>query len=185
MKQFKAPILPEFSSQPLPELVTEAGDAGWVYTSLATEGIGRQSNVDVAMGMASMGLPDTFDVDGRKMFRTGTTFRTPTALLIMDVLVHRPTIKDINPYAVAFQSMPGDEMAAVARKAPQLQVHEKVIPLGRADLATNSPEWPRYVDLLNYLASAMHWHLSEFDIYRLRVEYPVFGSVIRTQFYLE
>jgi hypothetical protein len=106
-------------------------------------------------------------------------------LSLMDVLVHRPTIKDINPYAVAFQSMPGDEMAAVARKAPQLQVHEKVIPLGRADLATNSPEWPRYVDLLNYLASAMNWHLSEFDIYRLRVEYPVFGSVIRTQFHLE
>jgi hypothetical protein len=184
-KKYQAPILPLFSSRPLPKLRTEPGGGGWVHTKLAEEGIGRQSRVNLAFGMGTIGLPVSFDADGRRLFRSGAVFRTPTGLLVMDVLVHRQSFPNIDPEAVAFQSMPGEENPVVAKEAPQLPVHERIAMLGSAHLASDTPDWPDYSKALRYAAEKMKWDLAEFDIFRLRMEYPVIGAVVRLQFHFE
>ena len=181
--QQHAPLLPKFCSTPLPNLRTDEGGAGWLYTKLATEGIGRQSTVDLAFGMVARNvIPPMDEVGGRRLVRSGVTFRTPTAELLQNFLIHRSLCEHLNLQTIAFMSMPGDESPGVARIAPQLTVSEKIQRLGAANRPMMTPEWPRYSELLKYAANKLKWDLSEFEVYRLRVQYPVFGSVVRMEF---
>lgn len=181
-KEYGAPILPLFSSHPLPKLRSEPSGGGGILTKLVEEGIGRQSRVNLAFGMATLGLPTSFDDSGRPLFRTGVVFRTPAALVIMDLLVHRPSFGTVDVAAAAYQSEPGEGNPLFTRETPQVPLHESVGLLGSAHLAADSPEWPGYTKALRYAAEKMNWDLTEFDIYRLRMEYPVCGSVVRAQF---
>jgi hypothetical protein len=181
--QFGAPLLPAFCSDPLPKLRTDRGVAGWIYSRLATEGIGRKSTVDLAFGVSFPEVEPTIDdLDGKQLIRSSITIRTPVALLVMDTLVHRPSFGTVTPELIAFQHMPGDESPAVARAAPQLVVREKIMNLGPADRVSSSPEWQRYPEITRYIGERLKWDMSEFDVYRVRVQYPVFGSNVRVQF---
>jgi hypothetical protein len=51
--------------------------------------------------------------------------------------------------------------------------------------ATDTPDCPDYSRLLQFVAEQMRWNLAEYDILRLRVEYPVMGSAIRVQFHYD
>jgi len=185
-KKYHAPLLPEFCSRPVPKLRTVAGGGGWLYTKLATEGIGRQSKVDLAFGVSSSGVPIARDEQGRAFGHGGITVRTPTELLIMDVVVHRPSFGLVKPQLLAYQDLPGGAAASnVSLEAPQLRLREAVLPLGPADQVPTTPEWPNYPELLHLAASALRWDLAEFDVFRLRLQYPVFGSVVCLRFPLD
>ncbi len=184
-KLYGAPLIAEFTSKPTPNLRTVTGPGGWTYLELANEGIGRKSAVDLTFGGVAYGVPYSVDTDGRKIFRAGTTFRAATGLHVANLLVHRPSFGDVEPELTAFLSSPGDESPAVARSAPQLPLSDKVVHLGRADKATATPDFARFPQLLADAARKVDWDLSEFDLFRARIEYPVLSTVIRLQFYFD
>jgi len=177
-KKYRAPLLPEFCSRPFPKLRTVHGANSWVYTKLATEGIGRQSRVDLAFGIAWNNTPPNTTPEGRSCAKGGMRFRTPTGLFIFDYLIHRPSFPTALPIVRAFQDMPGDDSPAAPGDAPKLQLTERPTVLGRADKVMSHPDWPRYPELLRFAAHRLEWDLAEFDVVRLRVEFPVFASVI-------
>jgi hypothetical protein len=183
--KFNAPLLLDYCSKPLPKLRTVSGAAGWAYTELSSEGIGRQREVDLGFGAAANDVPFSIDTYGSRLVRNSTTFRTSTAFFEKNFLVHRPSFGEVVPELIAFQSTPGDESPAIARAAAQLPLREKVIALGPASSSVASEQWPGLHDTLRYACDALNWDLAEFDLFRLQVRYPVLGSVIRIQFYLD
>lgn len=179
-KKYQAPLLPQFSSPKLPELRTETGDEGWVYIKLAEEGIGRQSRVDLAFGLANIGLPVAFDKDGRRIFHSSMSAQTPTALFIHDLLVHRPSFGETKPEIVIFQAMGKTE--ASVEISPRLRVYEELERFGNNHLSAETADCPDFIRMLQFAADEMRWNLAEFDLFRLRVEYPVLSSSVRVQF---
>ena len=98
----------------MPHLRTVRGLDGWIYYELDHGQIGRTSAVDLALGGIARDVPMTLDADGRQLCRSGVTFHTPTALVVADFYVHRPSYGKINPELMVFKSTPGDE----CRKLP-------------------------------------------------------------------
>ena len=111
---YGAPLLRDFCTQPMPHLRTVRGLDGWIYYELDHGQIGRTSAVDLALGGIARDVPMTLDADGRQLCRSGVTFHTPTALVVADFYVHRPSYGKINPELMVFKSTPGDE----CRKLP-------------------------------------------------------------------
>ena len=64
----------------------------------------------------------------------------------------------------------------------QFAVEEAVTHMGRADSA-NLAEFPQYRALLQHSTTRVGWNLAEFDVYRLRVPYPIMGAVHRMFFF--
>lgn len=182
-EQFSAPLVPEFCSQPLPRLRTVKAGGGWTYAKLATEGIGRQSDSDLAFAVWAENVPFTIDGDGRRVFRGGTTFRNSTAFYLFDLMVHRPSFGSVSPEVICIQDIPGDESPEVSRNAAQLVLREKVVGLGSADTINGVAEWGQWPKFVAAVFGRLGWNPAEFDLFRLRVQFPVFGSVIRVQFY--
>ncbi len=44
---------------------------------------------------------------------------------------------------------------------------------------------PRYGEMLRLGATAAGWDLSEFDVYRVRMPYPIMFSAVRIFFYVD
>ena len=66
----------------------------------------------------------------------------------------------------------------------QFPVDEVITMEGRAD-AVELADIPRYSELLRVAANAVSWDLSEFDVYRVRMPYPIILSDIRMFFYVD
>lgn len=183
---YESPLVRAFSSNPVPALKTEVGGKGWLYTRLATKGIGRTSAIDLAFGTEWRNSPMLVDpISNLPFIHTAMTVRTPSELLIFDLLVHRPSYGRVKPEVSAAQSMPMDELPSVSRVAPQLELSETVLDLGPADKVIGTPDWPTYGGVLRYIAPRFNCDLSEYDVYRFRLEYPVVGSIIRLHFDLK
>lgn len=182
--RYGAPILPEFCSQPLPAFNTIPYANGWTYHEVSGESIGRRSAVDFAFGGIARDVPFSLDTDGRRLFRSSATMQTSTGLLVSDLLVHRPSYGAVTPELMIFRNTPGDESPEVSRQAQQLPVWEKVTALGTATTVAQTPDTLSYPTMLRAACDALGWDLGEFDLYRVQVQYPVLGSVVRLQFYM-
>lgn len=180
-EKYGIPLLPEFCSQPLPELkVVPRGKVGLQY-ELADGAIGCESLSHFTIGRIAREVPFSIDGQGKRVYRFGFACSTSTGLIIKNLLVHRPSFGVIDPELVQFQTMPGDEDPEVARSSAQLRSAE---PITRYESALDAPgilEVPRYQEMLRQVADAVGWDLRQFDLYRVRVPYPVFGSVVRLQ----
>jgi hypothetical protein len=180
---FGAPLLREFSSPFLPSMRTDLGVNGWSYTTLTSEGIGRQNSVDLAFGVGARNLAVCFDKrSGEKTFRNNSVFRTPTASYMKDILVHRTSLRTTSVHLKMLQNMPDVNSTEIPGFIPEVKLAEKLVLLGPADQVGDTIECPRYTEIVGYAADKMGWNIAEFDVFRVKVEYPVFGSVIRIEF---
>jgi hypothetical protein len=66
----------------------------------------------------------------------------------------------------------------VARQAMQFPGDERITNEGRADKVSLA-DLPRHSEMLRYGADAAGWDLSEFDVYRFRMSYPIMFSATR------
>lgn len=184
MDQYGAPLLSEFSTNPLPRLRTTRYDDGWTNSELIGDAIGLRSAVDLCFASAGRDVPFSYDVDGRHLFRSAVTFATPAALLVSDLLVHRSSFGAVQPELVVHRSVPGDESPAIAGRAQRLPTRDKIVALDVKGEKSASPDVPRVPEMLRFACGELGWNLDEFDLFRVRMQYPVLNSVVRQQFHL-
>ena len=125
----------------------------------------------------------TGEGDGRRQMIVNYSSRIkPSALLVIDMIVHRDSFPGVQVQSVVHASLAESTTLAEAQAGLQFVVDEDVTPLGRAD-TTNLAEFPQYRALLHHAAAKAGWKLEEFDVFRLQMAYPIMGAVHRTFFF--
>jgi hypothetical protein len=174
-----APLMPQFCSSPLPRLRMVRYDNGWTHAEVEGDGLGRRSAVDVAFGVKSPLDPLNEGIDTPYAVTTSARLSSPTELLVMDLMVHRPSFGEVEPQLLVHANSPGSNRLAVARQVQQLHVGAEITSLestieGFADTdATRAPQ------IVQYLIDRERLILSEFDCYRVKIPFPVLNSVVR------
>ncbi len=183
--QHGMPVLPRFSSQPLPEVLKIEFRSGIVAYRLINSAITGTDSVSVAIGARSVEAPFMIDVDGRRLYYSELSHvQNPCALSIHELLIHRPSLRHVRPDYSIHQFTEGDYSQEAVRHAQHYPVEEKLDRVGRAnDLYL--AELPCYSEMLNYGASQAGWDLSEFDAWRIRMPYPIMYSASRIFFYID
>jgi hypothetical protein len=177
------PLIPEFSTDPLPQVRCKTTNTGRRLFNWIDDAVGLKSSCDIVTGTFNRSVPMVVEADGqRQVVFTSAVRNKASALLVLDLIVHRASFP-----GVRVQSMVHEALAEVctleeAQAGHQFTVEEGVAHLGRAS-AVNLAEFPQYRALLQHAAARAGWDLSEFDVYRLRVPYPIMGAVHRLFFF--
>ena len=123
------------------------------------------------------------EANGRRQVVLNSRARSkPSALLVLDLIVHRESFPGAQVESMVHESLGEVNTLDEAAAGHQFPVEEGVTKLGRAD-TVNLAEFPQYRALLQHAAGRVGWQLSEFDVYRLRVPYPIMGAVHRMFFF--
>ncbi|MGC4046577.1 MAG: hypothetical protein QM758_22525 [Armatimonas sp.] len=110
--------------------------------------------------------------------RLATGETTPSKLLVLDLLVDRTLYGPVFPKAeVVADTTPGQLLSDFA-----LPLAQTIQPLGPASVAPTVPEIPRYAEMLAYGMARMSWNIADFDLYRLRIAYPMLSTVTMVSF---
>lgn len=176
-----APVLPEFSSHPLPHFATVQHNDGFFECEIEAHRIGRQGAFDIAFGDLAKSVPFSRDADGRKLLRSSFSTRTPTMLAVSELLVHRPSFGKVDPRTLVYAAVAGDMSPETVKRAPKFPGPE-VQSLGTAADVVSTPDVPRYPELIRGVFERVEWDPTEFDVYRIRIEHPILHTTTQLWF---
>ncbi len=127
--------------------------------------------------------PLTALYDGRKLgFATSLDVTTPAVVVLLDKLVHRPTFPHLHAdFSVGWMNAPGGGGGGGA-SAAALPFAERVVRLDAGVDGARTHEVPDYVEMVEFVCDRCGWNPDEFDVYRVRVEYPLHFSRLWTKF---
>jgi hypothetical protein len=181
-KSLGAPLMPQFCSSPLPKLRMAHYDNGWTHAEVEEDGIGRRSAVDVVFGVR---LPQDILTEGIQTPYAATTsarLSSPTELLVMDLMVHRPSFGEIEPQLIVHANSPGSNRLAVARQVQQLQIDAPINRLVSTPEGFQDRDAVRAPEIVQYLIDREPLTLTDYDCFRVRIPFPVLNSVVRLYF---
>jgi hypothetical protein len=103
---------------------------------------------------------------------------TPSKLLIFDLLVERARYSNLQPEVLIVAESRTNRLLS---EFP-LPLSQKVQALGAATQSAPLLEVSRYREMLDYGLRRKGWRAEDFDLYRLRLEYPVLSTVVMIRF---
>lgn len=177
---YGAALLPPFCSQPMPRFRTVKHPSGWTQTELDGDEVGRQSSHDLAFGLRFTGSP-LIALGPDLVVRNSTLFTSPAELFVADVLMHRGDFGELVPSSLTLPKAEGADYSDDFSEAVTLPMFDRCMRLGPATRHATLDEAPSYAPALSYAAGVMGWDLADFDLYRLRLPYPILHSVVRTK----
>lgn len=176
------PLLRDFSSHPLPRFRTVKLESGYINTLIEPTTVGNQSAVTCLFGSTGNALMARHIDEHNKIQATLSFVRTPSEVLVHDVMVQPGTFDQTPPKVLVYGDHRGVDAFGAGRECDLLALRETVVHLGRGPDVMHTADVPRYTDLVRYAFDHTGWDPSEFDVYRCRVEYPVMPSSVVVQF---
>lgn len=177
-----APLLTEFSSRPLPKFKVVLGKEGWMYHLLDTPVLGRTGAVDLSYGTSNDDVPFTHETE--RASTAGMRFVTPTERAVFELMIHRPTIGEIAPQARIINPMIESMTDALSGEQAEFVLFSKVESLGPADRTSPAPRVRRHREMTDWAFEKLGWDASEFDVYRVSMEYPILNTTLALGFRL-
>lgn len=181
-ERYGAFILPRFCSQPIPPFRTWKRPDGFTAVDVLSHEIGSQHAVDLTLGKIFRGCPLAKGLKGDPYYQSDIRIVTPTKVMVSFLLLHRPSFGRVQPQLFAFRSTPGDDNMAVAQSVAQLPIREGIQYLGSGRPAWQIPDVESHDELVQTALNEVGWNPVEFDVFRIRIEYPVLHSVVRMGF---
>ncbi len=172
-----APLLPRFSTRPLPRLVRIEAEDGWVYSAVDNDHLGLSGAVDVASGTLRRNAGTAILNGGQRAYAASQSFMSPTELAVLELAVHRPSFGPVTPAVRMVPSRGHSFLAQLTADAPQLPSTEACVPLGPADRAVPAVEVKDYARLSAYTFDRLGWDPAEFDLFRVTIPYPILNSM--------
>ena len=164
-------LFERFTSRPLPRLEFKSGTDGaerWAETALVRPEIGNVGTATVMFGerCTLRALPTHFE-------RLNTL---PTEVSILDLIVP-PGLLDGPPASSVFfgHPQPADRQPDVLPVLGDAAVER----LGVGADVLETPDVPEYVEMARAAARAMAINLTAHEVWRLRIEYPLYQSTAR------
>ncbi|QDU65932.1 hypothetical protein [Engelhardtia mirabilis] len=168
---------------PAPLDVVTAGEV--VHYSLGGRAFGPESAVDLVFAEANFAeLPRTVPTGSGRRGYVFAECTTPSRVLSFDVLVHADLYPDQAPRLDIYDTA-GEGVASPnspERDADRLDLAEQVEELGQGLDRVRARDIPDYAGLLRHVFARTGWDAAQFRGYRVRVDYPVYGSQVTLSF---
>ncbi|MGC4030198.1 MAG: hypothetical protein QM754_00420 [Tepidisphaeraceae bacterium] len=174
--------MPEFSTQPLPPLRTSRDHNGFTRTQLVGDSIGRVSSVDMTFGHISRNVPTDFSPDGLCQIGMGVRVTIPMMTVIVNSFIHRDVFPAVEPGLTVYGHAAERDQLEMQRDSIRLPFREKITYLGRGIGAARNREALQYSNLLEYACEHMNWRPDDFDVYGLRIDYPLLDTMLHLEF---
>jgi hypothetical protein len=119
------------------------------------------------------------EVAGKQRWHTNLQITIPATVVIVDKLIHRSLPKWNYNLAVHWQGPRElfDPMVGM-KELHALPFRERITKLAAGAAGAYLREVPQYLDLLNHATSRVGWRLQDFDVYRIRIEYPLLYTAL-------
>lgn len=172
--------LDEFCIAPPAQMdVHQLGDV--LHYTLGGDGYGPRSAVDVVFVEVNLEeIPRALPKHSKRKAYVYSEVWVPTKTLDLDLFVHEDLYRGADPelliYDTAIHGLV--DVNDPAREIDRLDMTESIQPLGKGTGRIRIAEVPRYADLVRLVFGKMGWEEERFRGYRVRVEYPIYGSQI-------
>ena len=179
-------LLTAFCSGPPVELHVHTKAQDLVYALCWGDSVGRNSVRDLVMAELR---PDAMrqhrsSEDPRPKAGLTNAIAVPTRRYIFDLILHAEAYPGWAPTARILETgeLGSADPNDMTRDLDVLDVAERVDPMGWGIERFRAEEIPRYLELLQYVCDNLHWDPQRFRGYRVRIEYPIFGSQVQVAF---
>ena len=167
------PVLPQFSSNPLPNLRAVRAPGSNSRFEIADGPVGGEATATVFLGWKWATQVSTRQSSPDEMGEHGLHFWTPVETAIVDLFIHRSLIFAMQPVVRVYSELPGGpKYPTEGRDIGRLPMPEDVIDLGMGPPDTTTPEIPRYRELMEFAVGRMGFALKDFHGFRYRLSYP-------------
>jgi hypothetical protein len=173
------PFLTEFCTHPLPACRSIQRSDGFVEHELVEGPVGRTAAITCVMGDVVRNAASFFRDEHNSINEYTAFVREPCEVLINDLFVHEDMFGPLTPELIVYGDLRGGpEYPGGGHEPPRLPVGETVDYLGKGPDVVATPDVPRYAELARYVFERLGWDGEHFDVYRVRLAYPVVPSIV-------
>lgn len=169
-----------FFSDPGLRVEAQLGPEGGRQYMVSTADVGAKGAVSCVTGDIVRPVGSLTAEEGSREAGAMATVSCPVRLLILDLLVHRSLFGGVDPEVV----IRGDFAPGHEGGRPQLPVTEAPVHVGPATGVVRTPEVPRYDEMRRFVFDRVGWDPAEFEVHRLRVEYPILSTAVALSYSL-
>ena len=169
-----------FFSDPSLTVQSRTNKEGGLQYVVSTEEVGATGAISCVTGDVVRPVGALTVEEGSREAGAMATIACPVRLLILDALVHRSLFPGVTPEVlIRSEFTPGHE-----DMRHQLPITEAPVFMGPATGIIRTAEVPRYDEMRRFVFERVGWDPSEFDVYRVRVEYPILSTAVAVSFKL-
>jgi hypothetical protein len=172
------PLVRRFCSVPLPEYRLVAERGGYLEYELAETSVGNTGLLTCVTGEIVRRVEPRYRTAQYRDFAVAFLVRTPAELLVFDLLVHRALFPGRTPHVQLFSDLFEGSRTFRYRESDALPVLETLECLSAAPDALRLKELPRYPELVQYAFERVGWRPEEFQVFRLRMQYPALATTL-------
>jgi hypothetical protein len=180
-ERYGADLLPQFCSQPIPAFTTQPRPNGWMGVQVQSTEVGRRSAISLAFGHIFRRCPFASGPNGESLYHADIHLTSPIRLMLSYLLIHRPSFGQVKPSLSIFRSRSGQSHVEQLSSA-ELPMQETLRHMGVGKMAWRTPDLEQHHDMVQSAFNEIGWNPAEFDVYRVRIEYPVLHSAVRIAF---
>jgi hypothetical protein len=169
------PLLPQFCSQPLPQLRRRVDAYGWMVEELVEAPVGNTAAVTLVTGELTRETAPTYKTEHTQFMDWGVWVTTPCEVLVFDQFIHKDLFP-ASPREVRMYANLTDP--AHFAEGQVLPTFERVETPGRGLEAVHTPSIPHYRDMAKYLFERLGWDAREFELHRLRMQFPPLPAAV-------
>lgn len=185
-QKYGAPVIPSVSSNPLPLFETIVDpENGEVSTYVTGESVGQRSATDLVFGQTTAGVKfEKIPGDTKYGFGQALLISIPSTVIILDQLVHRPSFPKVEGNLVVRWQTAADARSERDTGGP-LTFNERPVRLEGGVDGGRTHEIPEYIEMIDFACRQMNWRKEDFDVYRIRVEYPLYSTLLWSMYTAE
>ncbi len=177
------PLLKEFCSTPLPRFRRNPGERGFVENELAEGPVGRMGAIPFMAATVVRGVGVARRTGDQTTMDVVARVRTPAALLVCDVLVKKGMLPGDEGRVGVYSDLFGHALLrGDGRERYKLASVHRMERLGEGLSAAHSPDVPRYVRMLEHVLRRLGERGEEFEVHRVRIEYPFSPTSVMVTF---
>jgi hypothetical protein len=178
-------LLPEFCTQPMPQLQAVQAAPGRFYGELVGMGIGNKAAITCVEGHVNRSAVPRYREQGNQTGAHLAEVRIPCETLLLDLMLHEDICNSVRPSAFTYTKYLSETQTPnFCAPWQRLEPQESVAHLGKRPSFLYTPDYPRYPELGRYVFKRLGWDSERFDVYRCRIEYPVVPSTTAVAFNL-
>jgi hypothetical protein len=195
---YRIPLLSEFCSDPPPDLRASVTDNGMIEIELVEGPVGDTGSLTcIFSGEPFRAIGSRFSTpggpggpgghgnpgSGDSRAHLNAHVRTPSTMLIHDLLVHQDLFGPLRPEAAVYSEVHREVRSAATRdERYRLPVTLSVQPLGRGPDVMRTLDVPRLPQMIQHICTRLGWDPQAFDAYRLQMPYPIVPSAVVMSF---
>lgn len=162
------PILPDFCSHPLPG-IQRVVEGLRIRDELLPATVGLTGASTIMTGEIVHRIGPTSGFEEGEVAYFGSGMRTPSEVYLADHIVHKSLFPDAKRELCLYSEL----ISSTARgENDQMEVAEKLIPLGSGLHRVRTADMPNYLNLLHFAFRCIGFDPNDFNVYRIRLRYP-------------